>query len=497
MPQSVTELLLEWQALGENDCFSQLAHAVLPVIRGAAARLLRRSGRFAWANVDEVESRVLDHLRRLHPGPGRESPVALFRPEPDGAETAGLRYVRWLTRRRTQDVVRSERRRLHRLPTLTEVGIDERAVAASSRRVPPDQGLGAGEVHRAVASLPPQRRDLVQRLLEGESQAAIATALGVSEASVSRRKWTAFAELRRTLSAGAVHGEAPPGQPADRASRQADPEAAIPPPFVTVQYRVRHAAETVIWRRYPWYTFACLIEGQVGLTWVRKGSQRTSLQAESVCDFFPPDMADNEFLWAPRRATEFHVVMVPPEYFADVVASEGGATAADLRPMFGFQDRLIAETIRSMRRQRCDGDALAAEGDGRRLVLRMAEIQGLRQPEWRRDEGVFGAGETRRILDFVHDHLAGHITLSQLSRSVGLSPGHFDRKCHRTFGVTPSRLVATARVQRVVDLLATTTDPIEEIARRAGFCSPSHCTNAFRAIVGMPPGRFRTDLLRR
>lgn len=494
MQRSLTDLLLEWQALGDDACFSRLVAAVKVLIRREAATRLRQSCQFAPASVDEVESRVLDHLRRLHPHSSAETPVAAFRPEPDGAESAGVRYVRWLTRHRARDVARSERRRLRRFPTLTEIGLDERTVAASSSRVPPPQGPAGRHVRRAVESLSPKRRDVVRRLLEGESQTEIATALGISEGTVSRRKWTAFAELRRTLSITAEHDEVPPGRPASPADPH--PGAAIPRSFVSVQYGIRHTAETVIWRRYPWYAFACLVDGHVDLTWVRKGRQRTSLRADSVCDFFPPDMADNEFVWAPLRATEFHVVLVPPEYVADVVAAEGGAATPGLRPLFGFQDPVIEATIRSMRRQRTAGDALAEECDGRRLVLRMAEIQGLHVPDWQRDQGVFTPTESRRIRDFVRAHLGVRITLAELARTAGLSCGHFDRKCRRSFGVTPSRLVAALRVQRVVDLLAATTDPVAEIARRAGFCSPSHCTNAFRAIVGIPPGRFRAEALR-
>ena len=495
MACSFTDFLLEWQALGEHACFSRLVAGVRPLIRAEAATRLRESRQFTHANVDDVESRVLDHLRRLHPHARDESPVAAFRPEPDGADTAGERYVRWLTRHRVRDVVRSERRRRRRLPTLTEIGIDERMLATSCRCVPPWRGAAGDDVQDAVESLPPQRRELVQRLLDGDSQAEIASTLGVSEATVSRRKRLAFADLRTRFFPAAVTRAAPPAHQEDQPSLH--PDTATERPFVTIQYQVRHAADTVIRRRYPWYAFACLMEGQVSLTWVRKGRQQTGVQVESTCDFFPPDSEDNEFVWAPSRATEFHVVLVPPEYFADVVASEGGATTPDLRPLFGFQDRVIEATIRSMWRQRCAGDVLAHECDGRRLVLRMAEMQGCRKPEWRRDQSLFTVGESRRIQDFVQAHLGGHITLAELARTVGLRCGHFDRKCHRSFGVTPSRLVAALRVQRVVDLLTATTEPVEAIARRAGFCSPSHCTNAFRAIMGMPPGRFRSEALRR
>lgn len=47
---------------------------------------------------------------------------------------------------------------------------------------------------------------------------------------------------------------------------------------------------------------------------------------------------------------------------------------------------------------------------------------------------------------------------------------------------------------RAIDELRNSDEPLARIAHRTGYSSQSHFTNAFRAVVGTSPGRFRRDV---
>lgn len=495
--KTIAELIVEWQACGQPESFSLLANATSRLIELTATKHLHRARFCTPVVVDEIRSRVWDHLRRLHAAADKEQSVAPFRPDVGTGGDAGVRYVRWITRRRLLDVVREERRRIRRAPTMTEARVDDRAIVARARWQPggqrPDSASEA-DLRRATEALPAPRRWLVEMLLRGQPQVAIAKELRVSEATISRLRRDTFAQLRSMLAGDPKTGilatgrdSAPPSRP------NATPATALP--LVTIQYRVRADTNIVLSRRYQWYAFGCLLDGDVSLTWSRQGKERTSRQTVGTCNFFVPDKATSEFRWHPSRETTFHTILVPPGYFEDVVCAEGIRTAAPFHPLFGFADRDIATRIRGIGRHRESGDRFAQECRGRSLVLRMLELQGCGAADWRRDESVFSTSETKRLGEYVEANLRGGVTLGDMARVPGLSPSHFNRKFRRSFGVTPSRFVAVRRVQRVVDLLRTTDDSVAGIASRAGFCSTSHCTNAFRGMLGMPPSRFRAEVL--
>lgn len=495
MCRSVTELILEWQALGEEECFTHLVKAVRPIIEATAKQWLQRQQRLNTVTIDEIVSEVLDHLRRLQPHPSKEQPVTPFRPEPDGNDVAGHRYVRWLARRRTQDVLRRERRRGRRLPTFTETGLEHQAVAALAEPFdtqPRQEHVDA--LRLAVESLEAVNLEVIKRLLHGQSQCEIAASLGVSEGTVSRRRANAIRQLKSLISSEPTRCSnsrrlcsAPACAPKDK----------CPLPFVGIQYAVRHDTETVVHRTYQWFMFGCCVEGDVTLQWLRNGVGKTTVQKTGTCNFFMPEAIADTFVWQPCRTTEFHKVLVPPEYFEEAAASEGLNISSRLRPVFGFTDPDIANTLLAMRRHKDEGDDLALECDGRQLVIRILEYLGCGKADWLRDESVFVGKEARRICEYIDANLHSRISLRQLAQAAELSLGHFNRKCRRSFGVTPSRLVTIRRIQHVVNQLGSTDEPLETIARSSGFCSPSHCTNSFRSILGMPPSRFRAEVVSR
>lgn len=123
---------------------------------------------------------------------------------------------------------------------------------------------------------------------------------------------------------------------------------------------------------------------------------------------------------------------------------------------------------------------------GRLLTLVAAGLVHLR------DGHRLGGDDRRaRILRHVADHHARGASIAGLARILGLSPsraGHLVQEC---FGVPLGALVMTERLARAKGLLLTTEMSVAAIAQRVGMPDACHFNRAFRAAVGLPPGRFR------
>jgi len=86
---------------------------------------------------------------------------------------------------------------------------------------------------------------------------------------------------------------------------------------------------------------------------------------------------------------------------------------------------------------------------------------------------------------------ADPLSPSGLARIAGLPMARFARIIKRIFGITPIQLISKTRIAAASRLLRETDLSIAQIAHECGFYDHSAFTRAFRAVVGVPPSRFR------
>jgi AraC family transcriptional regulator len=96
-----------------------------------------------------------------------------------------------------------------------------------------------------------------------------------------------------------------------------------------------------------------------------------------------------------------------------------------------------------------------------------------------------------RVREYVAAHLSGSLRLGQLAAVAGLSPFHFSRAFKLTTGLSPHAYVTRCRIEEAKRLLITSTLPISEIARRAGFRGSGQLSTRFRAATGRAPSAYR------
>jgi RNA polymerase sigma factor (sigma-70 family) len=199
--------LTAWQETADANQLAELVMEARPQLEEAARRTLRRLGIGDWSAVDDAVSLVLDHLRRLPQAAAGERAVAQFdvgRTAGTRAGDCGLAYLLWLARERALDIARHRRRQARRcelIATAAGVLLTDRARDDLASSEPPAEAAAdpAARLHAALDRLEPRLRTVVEMLLTGKSQAAIAHVLEVCEGTVSRLRGRAIAELKRVM----------------------------------------------------------------------------------------------------------------------------------------------------------------------------------------------------------------------------------------------------------------------------------------------------------
>lgn len=84
------------------------------------------------------------------------------------------------------------------------------------------------------------------------------------------------------------------------------------------------------------------------------------------------------------------------------------------------------------------------------------------------------------------------LTLEELSSRVGRSKFHLSRVFRDCYHIAPGAYLASVRLTRAAELLASTNLPVLEVGRQAGFPNSAYFTTLFKKHFGCSPGEYRT-----
>lgn len=96
-----------------------------------------------------------------------------------------------------------------------------------------------------------------------------------------------------------------------------------------------------------------------------------------------------------------------------------------------------------------------------------------------------------RARDAMDRAYAEPLDVPALARIAHVSPAHFTRCFHATFGETPHRYLQRRRIERAMFLLRETERSVTDICLDVGFTSLGTFTRTFREIVGEPATAYR------
>lgn len=96
------------------------------------------------------------------------------------------------------------------------------------------------------------------------------------------------------------------------------------------------------------------------------------------------------------------------------------------------------------------------------------------------------------VVEYIHTHRHGRITVSRLAKLACLSPRQLSRRFHELFGLSVQEFVMKTRIQRACDRLINSDETISSIAQDFGFCDQSAFTSQFRKQTGLTPHKYRS-----
>jgi AraC family transcriptional regulator len=179
-------------------------------------------------------------------------------------------------------------------------------------------------------------------------------------------------------------------------------------------------------------------------------------------------------------------------FFVELLAPWIDIVAASVRPahLFEMDGSAPAWLILRLHREFLSGDAASALTVESVLFelcdyLSDSTRSAAQEPAW--------VGEAEELF---RTHLAERIDLSAVAQQIGVNPAHLCRTFRRFRRRTIGDYVVGLRVQFVCRKLLETRDSLTTIAVEAGFADQSHMTRIFKRITGVPPGVYRSDLVR-
>lgn len=99
-----------------------------------------------------------------------------------------------------------------------------------------------------------------------------------------------------------------------------------------------------------------------------------------------------------------------------------------------------------------------------------------------------------RAKDFIQEHQAEDLSLTQVARAVNTSTFYFCKVFKKTTGINFTDYVSRVRIEKAKNLALNPNLRISEIAFEVGFQSLTHFNRVFKKITGLSPSEYRSQL---
>ena len=99
----------------------------------------------------------------------------------------------------------------------------------------------------------------------------------------------------------------------------------------------------------------------------------------------------------------------------------------------------------------------------------------------------------RRVRDRIDREYAQPLDVERLARDAHMSAGHLSRQFKLAYGESPYSYLMTRRIERAMALLRRGDLSVTEVCFAVGCSSLGTFSTRFTELVGMPPGRYRSE----
>lgn len=103
--------------------------------------------------------------------------------------------------------------------------------------------------------------------------------------------------------------------------------------------------------------------------------------------------------------------------------------------------------------------------------------------------------DIKTVTNFIHQNYQRQISIDEMTETVNISKYHFIRLFKKQMGTTPYEYLVNYRINQAKIMLRSTNKSVHEISYEVGYLSKSNFTAQFKALVGIPPARYRSESL--
>lgn len=93
---------------------------------------------------------------------------------------------------------------------------------------------------------------------------------------------------------------------------------------------------------------------------------------------------------------------------------------------------------------------------------------------------------------FINDHLSEDLSISSITKELGISKTKLYDTCNEYYGVSISKRIKDLRIDTAKNLLKSTDKSISEIASDVGFYDYNYFCRVFKKEVGIPAKKYRS-----
>lgn len=112
-------------------------------------------------------------------------------------------------------------------------------------------------------------------------------------------------------------------------------------------------------------------------------------------------------------------------------------------------------------------------------------------PENPAETGEAGNFVVKAAMQYIREHYAEHISLSEVADSVYVSPWHLSKLINGCLGQSFFDIVNGLRIQHAKELLPDPALKVHEVALQVGYSDVAHFSKNFKKAVGVSPMEFR------
>lgn len=102
-----------------------------------------------------------------------------------------------------------------------------------------------------------------------------------------------------------------------------------------------------------------------------------------------------------------------------------------------------------------------------------------------------GFDQVRPALDYIRQHYASPMKISEIASVCHVSESHFRRLFEEIIGMTPVEYLNQVRIRKACDLIKKTGYSMEEISVKVGFTTTSTFNRNFKRITGTSPYQWK------